>query len=63
MMDVFNETISQLQETGFSKILSTENRQGAIKAIKAHFGFYRVLGPLQQFLDGNYKQYFMPRIE
>ncbi|WAR07436.1 hypothetical protein MAR_017394, partial [Mya arenaria] len=40
--DVFNETISLLEETGYSELLTAEKKQHAVSALKGHFLLYRL---------------------
>lgn len=41
-----------LEVSGFRKVLTEGTKREAIHSIKAHFGFYSVMAPLQQYLEG-----------
>ncbi|WAR07778.1 UPL1-like protein, partial [Mya arenaria] len=45
--DEFNETISLLEETGYSELLTAEKKQYAVSALKGHFLLYRLHGILE----------------
>ena len=50
--DVFNETMSVLQETGYSQVLTFSNKSQAVTALKGHFLLYRLMAPINQFVEG-----------
>lgn len=46
--------IDLFQAAGFRKLLTENTKEEAVSAIKCHFGFYYKLGPLLQYIDGQY---------
>ncbi|XP_052818014.1 uncharacterized protein LOC128244036 [Mya arenaria] len=48
----FGNNVALLEEAGFRKVPTDENKAMAISALKLHNGFYKFLGPIMQFMEG-----------
>ena len=44
--------MSSLEATGYSKILTIENKEEAVKALKAFYLLYRPMAAINQFVEG-----------
>ena len=52
--EVYLETMSVLQETGYSQVLTCFNKGQAVQALKGHFLLYRGMASINQFMEGRY---------
>ncbi|XP_055958773.1 uncharacterized protein LOC126831591 [Patella vulgata] len=50
--EVFEKNADILESAGYKKMLTLENKKEAMLAIRCHYGFYRFLPPLLQFIEG-----------
>lgn len=50
--EVFNEHISLLDATGYSKVLTFEKKEEAIRTLKAYYLLYRPMASINQFIEG-----------
>ncbi|KAK3581808.1 hypothetical protein CHS0354_028815 [Potamilus streckersoni] len=52
LCDMLARHVDLLESVGFRKVLSMQNKDEAIMAIKSHYFFYRCLPAILQFMDG-----------
>ncbi|XP_060083297.1 uncharacterized protein LOC132562566 [Ylistrum balloti] len=50
--NVYNEHIFMFEATGYTKILTLDNKDEAIKALKAFYLLYRPMASINQFMEG-----------
>ncbi|XP_060078764.1 G2/M phase-specific E3 ubiquitin-protein ligase-like [Ylistrum balloti] len=50
--NVYNEHISMFEATGYTKILTLDNKDETIKALKAFYLLYRPMASINQFMEG-----------
>lgn len=46
------ECIDALTEAGFTKVFNMDTKETAILALKQHYGFYKFLPAIRQFMSG-----------